>query len=166
MTVEDDALHRGKRRMEDSMNIARCSLLMLSFAAAGAHAEPLAISGSAVAQRVLERHAAAIEAGSGIELRVSSAGSARGLLDLAEGRVAVAAVALPLSAALDSARRQAAAEGRTFVAPESLRFYEILPARGAAQAVGLVTVGAPPAQLQKVLRYLGSNEGRAMLAAR
>jgi len=151
------------------MKTARCAIASLILGMAllpSSQAEPLAISGSAVAQRVLERHAAAIEATSGVELHVSSAGSGRGLLDLSEGRVAVAAVALPLSAALEAAEREATAAGRSFTMPQGLRFHEILPARGHAQAVGFVTLGAPPPELQKVLMYLRSQEGRSLLAAR
>lgn len=140
--------------------------LLLAALVPCAQAQQLIVSGSAVAQRLLERHAAAIQATSGVDLQLSPAGSGRGLLDLGEGRVAVAAVALPLSAAIDSARRQAAAEGREFVAPASLQFHEILPARGRAQAIGFVTAGAPPAALRKVLQYLRSSEGRDLLASR
>jgi len=147
------------------MKIARYAPLILALAVT-AHAEPLAVSGSAVAQRLLQHHAAAIEAMSGVDLQMSAVGSGRGLLDLSEGRVSVATVALPLSAALESARREAAEQGRTFVPPDNLQFHEILPARGRAQAIGFVTAGSPPEELQKVLMYLRSREGRDLLVSR
>lgn len=150
------------------MKTSRNAILALALAAAmpAAWAEPLQVSGSPVAQCFVERHADAIEASSGVEVSVSSVGSAKGLLDLVEGKVSVAAIAMPLTEAIESARRQAVLEGKGFTVPVGLHFHEVMPARGEERAVGFVTVGAPSSELQRVLMYLRSHEGRSLLATR
>ena len=90
-------------------------------------AEVLEISGStSVHKRVIEPHAGAIKAATGIELKMYPVGSGKGMLDLSEGRYGVAAISETLEEALASAEKAAKAEGKAFKRPAGARFHLIV----------------------------------------
>lgn len=146
------------------MKNARLALaLALGLGFSAAQAGSLDISGSPVAQKQIERHAAAIQGGTGVEVAVSSVGSAKGMMELAEGKTRVAAISMSLDEAVAAARHQAKLEGKSIRIPANLRYHAVQ--RG-AETVGFVTVGAPAADVQRVLDYLASREGQTRLASR
>lgn len=134
----------------------------LAFAIA-ASAETLEIAGTPAVQQRIDRYVAAIEARSGVELSISSVGGGKGLLDLVEGKVAVAAISGSIDEAIASARKQAIAEGKSFVMPATLKFYRIARASGDDHPIGFVTIGTPVPSMQKILKYFGSREGRMLM---
>lgn len=150
------------------MNKARIAIVTLSLLTAmtAASGEGLDASGSAAAQRLLARHATAIEDSCDVAMSVASVGSEQAMLDLVRGKVRVAAISGPLEEALAGARRQAAAAGQQLAAAAKLNYHAFAPARDGEPALGFVTVGAPSPEVQKVLMYLRSQEGRALIASR
>jgi PBP superfamily domain len=137
--------------------------LALAFPAA---ADTLEIAGTPAVQQRIDPYLDAIESTSGVQLSISAVGSGKGLLDLVEGKVAVAAIAGTLDEALASAKRQARAEGKSFVVPGVLKYHLVAKAYGDERPIAFVTIGGPVPELQKVLMYLRSNEGRMTLAGR
>lgn len=92
-----------------------------------AMAQPLEISGSTTVQkRLIEPHAAAVRAATGIEMKIYGVGSGKGMIALAEKQVPLAAVSESLEEALASARKAAEADGKPFKDPGDLRFHPVL----------------------------------------
>lgn len=137
----------------------------LAFALPAAAGEILEVSGTPLTQNLIARHLETIEASSGVELEMSAVGCGKAMLDLIEGKSSVAAVSVPLPQAIAAARNQAKAEGRSLVVPASLKFHEVARAAAGDRALAFVTVGAPGPELQKVLMFLRSHEGRAIVLA-
>ena len=92
-----------------------------------AAAQPLEISGSTTVQkRLVEPHAAAVRAATGVEMKIYGVGSGKGMIALADRQVPLAAVSESLDEALASARRAAQAEGKPFKEPADLRFHPLV----------------------------------------
>jgi phosphate transport system substrate-binding protein len=109
------------------MKIAPFLVAGTFFVQAAAFAEVLEISGStSVHKRVIEPHAAAIKAATGVELKMFPVGSGKGMLDLSEGRYRVAAISESLDEALASAEKAAKAEGKSFKRPADMKFHLII----------------------------------------
>ena len=84
----------------------------------------LEVSGSTtVHQRVVAPNVAAIKAATGVELKMFPVGSGKGMIDLASGKVKIAAVSESLDEAVVSAAKGAKAEGREFMRPADLRIH-------------------------------------------
>ena len=82
-----------------------------------------------------------------------------------EGKAGIAAISVTYEQAMAAARGQAIAEGKRFDA-SVMRFHEITaPVQGSA-GLGLVTLGAPSGDAQRVIMFLRTREARAMLSAR
>ena len=146
------------------MKIARLAVaLALGLGLSAAQAGTLEIQGSPISQKQLERQAEAIHDRTGIDLSVSSVGSAKGMMDLAQGKARVVAISMCLEDAIVAAKHQARLEGKSLKMPSNLRYHSI---QAGAERVGLVTVGAPTREVQKVLDYLASREGQTRLASR
>ncbi len=150
------------------MGRARLALVAAGLSIAlSAGAETLEVAGTIGVQKRIDRYLEVIEGGSGVELSISSVGGGKALLDLVEGKVAVVAISGGLDDAIAAAKRQAAAEGKTFVLPSTLKLYKLARAAGEEHPVGFITNGDPGASMQKVLKYFRSRHGRmVMLAAR
>jgi hypothetical protein len=151
----------GRNHAVNTIRIA--AAIAFALGAAGASAQTLSMSASPQAQSQLERHASAIEDTSGVALR--AAASARAVLAVLEGRVAIAAVSVTYEQAMAAARGQAAAQGKPFDA-SLLRFHEITAPAHATPGLGLVTLGAPSGDAQRVIMFLRTREARAMLSSR
>ena len=134
----------------------------LAFALPAAADEKLEVSGSPLTRNLVERHHEAIQASSGVEIDVSAVGCGKAMLDLIDGKVSVAAVSMSLPLAVAAAREQAYAEGRILPLPVTLKYHDV---GAVANELAFVTVGAPPPELQKVLMYLRSHEGRELILA-
>jgi phosphate transport system substrate-binding protein len=99
----------------------------VALAGAFAHAETLEVSGSTtVNQRVIEPHGAAIKAATGIDLKMYAIGSGKGMMELADRKVPMAAVSESLEEAVASAEKGAKAEGKTYKRPDGLKFHNLV----------------------------------------
>jgi hypothetical protein len=86
------------------------------------------------------------------------AASGQAVLDVVEGRIALGMVSVPYGQALAAAQRQAAAAGKRFAPPPSLRFHEI--SKSAEGVVLAVTVGTPSEDVKDAIAFLRSREAR------
>lgn len=112
------------------------------------------VYGSASAVRILAPYIHLIESRGEVAVVSSSAGTGQLVLDVLDGKAAVAAIAMPLPYAVAAARAAAWEDGRMLVIPESLQFHPVTALSADGTTVGFVTLGAPPASLQKVLAEL------------
>jgi hypothetical protein len=112
------------------------------------------VYGSASAVRMLAPYLNLIESRGDVAIVASPSGTGQIVLDVLDGKTAVAAIAMPLPHAVAAARVAAWEEGRMLNIPESLQFYPVAALSGTGAPVGFVTLGAPPASLQKVLAEL------------
>ena len=109
------------------MRIASIAATVLLAAALPVAGQVMEISGSTtVHKRVVEPNVAAIKAATGVELRMFPVGSGKGLIDLAGGKVKVAAVSESLDEAVSSAAKGAKAEGKEFKRPADLQFHALV----------------------------------------
>lgn len=116
-------------------------------------ADRIEAEGATSAYYMLRPHVAAVQADSGVDLVVAPVGTGRAMMDLVEGRSALAIVTLPLADAVESARAAALAEGRALPSTASL-VYTPLPAVDATgRMLAFVTRGAPSAQLVRVIDH-------------
>ena len=82
--------------------------------------------------------------------------SGRAVLDVVEGRVAMAPISVPYGQALAAAHRQAAAAGKRFAPPPSIRFHEI--SKSGQGILSVVTVGTPSEDAKAAIAFLRSRE--------
>jgi phosphate transport system substrate-binding protein len=95
----------------------------LAFAA---HGQALEINGSTVVVKdTIQPLAAAIKESTGVEIKVNSMGSGRGMVALFEGKAAMAAVSESLEEATASARKTAVEIGSKAAVPANLAYHEI-----------------------------------------
>jgi hypothetical protein len=129
-------------------------IILATFAAPAMADDARTVYGSASAMRMLAPYLNHIEATADVALVASPSGTGQLVLDLIDGKVAVAAIAMPLPNAVAAARVAAWEEGRMLVIPESLQFHPVSSLSANGNTVGFVTLGAQPARLQKVLDQL------------
>jgi hypothetical protein len=130
-------------------------LIILATLAAPATADDArTVYGSASAVRMLAPYLNLIESRGEVAVVASSSGTGQLVLDVLDGKASVAAIAMPLPQAVAAARVAAWEEHRMLVIPESLEFHPVTALSGNGAQVGFVTLGAPPASLQKVLAEL------------
>jgi hypothetical protein len=130
-------------------------LIVLATLAAPAMADDArTVYGSASAIRMLAPYTNLIEARGDVALVESPAGTGQLVLDLLDGKVSAAAIAMPLPHAVAAARVAAWEEGRMLIIPETIQFQTVSALSGNGSPVGFVTLGAAPARLQKVLDEL------------
>ncbi len=112
------------------------------------------VYGSASAVRMLTPYINLIQARGDVAIVASPSGTGQLVLDVLDGKTAVAAIAMPLAHAVAAARAAAWEDGRMLNIPESLQFHPVAALSVDGAPVGFVTLGAPPAGLQKVLAEL------------
>ena len=112
------------------------------------------VYGSASAVRMLAPYLNLIQSKGDVEIVASPSGTGQLVLDVLDGKTSVAAIAMPLPHAVAAARVAAWEEHRMLIIPESLEFHPVAALSGTGAPVGFVTLGAPPASLQKVLAEL------------
>ena len=81
--------------------------------------------------------------------------SGRAVLDVVEGRVEMAPIAVPYGQALAAAHQQALAAGKRFAPPPSLRFHAI-----GASGLSVVTIGTPSEDAKRAIAFLRDREAR------
>lgn len=126
-------------------------LLFATLAVAARADDARTVYGSASAVRMLAPYLNLIESRGGVAIVASSSGTGQIVLDVIDGKAAVAAIAMPLAHAVAAARLAAWEEGRILTLPDSLQFHPVAALSGTQATVGFVTLGAAPAGLQKVL---------------
>ena len=151
----------GEEHTVKTIRIAAALAFALGAATTGA--QTLSMSASPQAQSRLEPHTGAIEDTSGVTLH--TAASARAVLEVMEGKVGVAAISVTYEQAMAAAHGQARAEGKRFDG-SVLRFHETTPAGLSGAGLGLLPLGAPSGDAQRVIMFLRTHEARAMLSAR
>lgn len=100
----------------------------LAFTAATmpALAETLEVSGATTVQRrILEPGAQALNAATGLQLRIYGPGTGKGMLALIDGRVPVAAAGESLADAIESAKAAAQASKRELKVPPDLTYFQV-----------------------------------------
>jgi hypothetical protein len=126
-------------------------ILLATFAVAARADDARTVYGSASAVRMLAPYLNLIESRGDVAIVASHVGTGQLVLDVIDGKAAVAAIAMPLAHAVAAARLAAWEEGRIPTLPESLQFHPVAALSGSQATVGFVTLGAAPASLQKVL---------------
>ena len=129
-------------------------------------AESLPVSGSPALRYLLAPHVERIRSTSDVAIEVEPVGTSQAMLDLIDGKSAVAGVTMSLPEALAAAREAAWAEGRMLRVPATLTFHQVGAIGQGARPVGFVTVGEPSYELQRVLGYLRSASGRELFDGR
>jgi hypothetical protein len=142
---------------------ALCALLSLPAAA-----DPLELRAAESASRPLATHLLEIRAATQVEVVVNVVGTGQSMLDLIDGKSAVAVVATDsLWDAVAAARVAAWNEGkRLLVVRPTLAFHTISAADDANGPLAFVTNAPPSPQLAKVMDYLRSESGRKLLVQR
>ncbi len=117
------------------------------------------------AVRLLAPYVDEIQAKSDIAIRASKRDIGQLVLEVIDGKATAAAIAIPLPQALAAAREAAWAEGRMLTFPVSLRFHEVAAVSRDGVPAGLVTLGAAPESLDRVLAELrDASANRKMFA--
>ena len=88
---------------------------------------------------------------------------ARAVLDVAEGKSAAAVITVPYEQALDAALHLSGTEGKRFTA-KGLRYTPVSRSYGSGETLGIVTLGAPGPEAQRLLAALRSQ--RTVVAGR
>jgi hypothetical protein len=138
----------------------------VAFALPAFSADALAVSGSPALRYLLAPYAERIRDVSDVQIEVEPVGTAQAVLDVLDGKAAVAGVVMTLPEAIAAAREAAWSEGRILRVPQALAFHQVGTVERGARPIGFVTVGAPPRELLKVLAYLRSDSGRQLFAGR
>jgi hypothetical protein len=142
------------------------AILALMSSLASLAAETIEVPGPPALRYLLAPHVERILATSGVEIEIVPVGTAQAMLDLLDRKANVAGVVMTLPEAVAEARAAARSEGRKLRIPESLVFHEVGRVERGTKPVGFVTLGAPSAELQKVLAYFRSESARALFAGR
>jgi hypothetical protein len=130
-------------------------------------ADHLDVSAAGSASRALAPHLQKIRSASDVELVVNPVGTGQAMLDVIEGKAAVALVSTTsLWDAVGAARVAAWSEGHRVIAVGELAIYPVHMGGDGSQPLAFVTNAAPSPQLAKVLAYLGSDNGRRLLVQR
>jgi hypothetical protein len=149
------------------MKIARVLAAAAAVCAATAFAaDRLEVEGSTSAFYMLKPHAAALRDSRGVDIVVAPVGTARAMLDLLDGRTRVAIVTAPLSDAVEAARALAFSEEGRVVTIKGTLIYTTMPAMDATgRVLAFVTMGAPAAQVTRVVDYFSVETRRSTVAA-
>jgi len=122
------------------------ALLISTVAASAAWAETLNIAGGTTPYSdVIEPNLAAIKKATGVDIKFNGNGTGKGMLDLLEGRVPVAAVGDTLGESIKGAKKAAEAAGKEVKVPDNLFFTKI----GTDELVVIVHKSNPVATLTK-----------------
>jgi phosphate transport system substrate-binding protein len=108
--------------------ISSCFLVSVCvfFVMSAAEAGEVRVWGSTTCEkRFLEPGGEALQKKSGISVKMMGVGTGKGLLALIEGKTTVSAASSTLESAINSARKEAAASGKTLTIPENLQFHVI-----------------------------------------
>jgi phosphate transport system substrate-binding protein len=105
------------------------SIAILAFtglASAAALADTLEVSGSTTVQeRAFKNADAKLKAVTGMDIKFLPVGSGKGLMALAEGKVTVSATSETLNDTVESAKKAAKDQDKSFTAPSNLVFHEL-----------------------------------------
>ena len=123
------------------------------------------VYGPESAVRLLAPYVDEIQAKSDIAIRTSKRDIGQLVLEVIDGKATAAVIAIPLSQAVAAARGAAWAEGRMLTLPVSLRFHEVAGVSRDGVPAGLVTLGAAPESLDKVLAELHDASGNRKMFA-
>ncbi|HEX7466421.1 MAG TPA: hypothetical protein VF309_07265, partial [Usitatibacter sp.] len=100
-----------------------------------------------------------------IAIRSSQRDIGQLVLDVIDGKLTAAAIAIPFSHAVAAAREAAWAQGRVLTFPVPLRFHAVAGVSRDGVPAGLITLGPSPEGLDKVLAELhDASANRKMLA--
>jgi hypothetical protein len=145
---------------------AAFAVLAAALALPALSADTLPVAGSPALRYLLAPHVDRIRSTSDVAIDVNPVGTSQAMLDLIDGKSAVAGVVMSLPEALAAAREAAWAEGRMLRVPGTLMYHQVGAVQQGSQPVGFVTVGEPSYELQRVLGYLRSANGRELFAGR
>jgi uncharacterized MnhB-related membrane protein len=139
--------------MKRASAIVCLSILVAALPAAAAR-DRLQVVGSPAAVFLLAPHLEQIESRSDVAVTVAAIGSGQSMLDVLDGKAAVAAVAMPLTEAVAAAREAAWSEGRIIAVPDTIQFHEVGRLAFDHRPVGFITLGTPSLELERVLVQL------------
>ena len=89
----------------------------------------------------------------------------RAVLDVLEGRSAVAVIAVPYERALTMALDESVAHGKRFQ-PRGLHYQPVSRSYGTGETLGVVTMGAPNAEALRVMAALRNGDRMTLAAGR
>jgi hypothetical protein len=149
------------------MKIARIAVsIAVALATHAFAADRLEAEGATSAYYMLKTHAAMLRETVGVDLVVAPVGTGRAMLDLIEGRTRMAVVTTPLSDAVEAARNVAWLErGRVLSSEKALTYTPLPTVDPSGRMLAVVTVGAPPPQLARVILALDPDDGMRIASA-
>ena len=109
----------------NTLFVALLAVAGASWMPVGQAAELVVAGSTTVQKRVLEPGAEALKKATGIEVKVQGVGTGKGMIALAEGKVSVAAASESLAEAIDSGKKAAADQGKSYAASPNLKFHKL-----------------------------------------